>query len=281
MRQQKTTTPAVHPLVAASKRELDRYAKGPYGIDRYGRVGAHSDGTLEVVVSAPLIPRAVAILEMLIKEVHGRGWSIVPKNGAERSGIRVKDELVTFRLSELSTGTVVSRTRSESAGKLWTHNQYRYEPTGILRLELTGRILGSDQLMWRDGRGQKVEELTGDFLDAVGTVAKALALDRRQSEKEAREEERRDRREEAEATMRNELIEQAGNWKDAFTLRDLIAEVRLRSAKTPSSWPAKATARWLKQAEAIAKQSDPFHTGYFERALGMRKRGSGSRCARK
>jgi hypothetical protein len=253
-----------HPIVRKTMDALKGSAK-----TEKDYVGNWREPHLNVHVSRDLLPRALRIMDALVKAFHERGWTIAFGSGDDRkSYVVVEGQRVPFGIREK-----IKKVRNEpakpirsSTGEWYTpyHQEFRNEPSGRLSLVLRNRWGNSVDKSWDDGASWRVEDRLNEFVLAI--VARAeedREWDRRRAEAErARmEEERRRyeaaRRREAEATLERELDRQADNWRKSQRLAAYIAAVRQSAAQAGGIEPGSALEQWLQWGERYAHRIDP------------------------
>jgi hypothetical protein len=118
---------------------------------------------LDVSVSEPLVNRALAILDSLLKACAERGYSLVPAENARERGLRilVLGECFYAGIRELCKRTARDLSAAETARLCGNPREFLpdrvlYAPTGILQLEV-GRYSSADVVI-RDTPYRRVED---------------------------------------------------------------------------------------------------------------------------
>ena len=249
--QEELTDP--HPLVKNARSELRAATK-----DRDGLYKTPSQP--HIAVSKPLIPRALLIMDALVKALESRGY--------QADGLKIFDEPVDVRLQESlqSQLTKAAKARREKSDYFSGYSSYDYEriPSGKLQLSIGGRdTYFGDGLRtnWADGKSQRVESVLNDFI--CGLIRRAAVDHETRLERERwhreREEENRKREDEArrkaeEKARIDGLYRDANHWAQANFLRNYVAAV------VDKNDPAKTKpnlAEWEKWARAEADRIDP------------------------
>jgi hypothetical protein len=257
-----------HPLVARTRDALADAAPSKWGRDTGHLYPGREDGVqlLDITCGKGTIPRALRIMDALLKGLEKRGYIIGKPKDSYRHGTAATGhghEFV-FRIREPSKRQVRPRKNS------WDR-QYDYVLTGTLQLEIDNWPFRYDYIL-KDGVKKKLEdyvrELPARMLLAINerrvADAEQAAEQRRQAElrrlqkeeearKARREEQLRRRRE-----QREQLFQTAEQWRRTQTLREFIEAVRttaIERAKGSTLHPD--TLRWLDWATKTANRADP------------------------
>lgn len=220
---------------------------------------------LDVHVAPKSVPRAMRILDALIKAAEARGFSVAVQaeawGGRPKTFMTIAGERIPFRLVEKLTQHVRSLTPAEeearAAGRQ-THfyGRYSYSASGRLWVVIDKDSHASTiRKRWKDTTQQRLEDgLDGFFVAALRFVAgekidqarkaeEAMAY-RRWAEKRAE----RQRELEEERARVKELLEQVDAWHLAGRIREYVWAVQVRSG---------AIDRWRTWALAQADRIDP------------------------
>lgn len=257
-----------HQLVTKTRRALIK-AKA----DHQNVKNAVGQGTLHVRVTRTSIDRALRLLEVVVRACESRGWSVVAPDPEHSAEIRIDDDPVSFGISEKILRFEV-KTDDPDKDKLYWTPRYRYEPSGLLTLEIFDYLGNGLRRSWSDGKRQRLEDLLLEFLDGVERVSAALRVRRLEREewhrqyqlKELRRQELADKIKKEKA-RRERLVAQLKGWSQANALRQIIAEVRQRCGTDANAWPSAGVSHWLHWAEGMLRRLDPFLNGYFADAL--------------
>ena len=219
----------------------------------------HTETWPQIWVTKPLIPRALLVMDTLLKVLEARGY--------EPGGIF--GEPLSFgiyeQLQSVRTKGAIADDHGWGKPEGYSASDYERIPSGRLKLEIITGCYSSDGMRckWIDGKKQRIEDCLNDFI--CGLIRRA-AFDREKNLAHARwkqEYEERERiaaeeaRLEAEKKARIErLYHDADNWAQANQLRDYIAAVVKK--KTPNKSNA-ALLEWEKWARAEADRIDPLH----------------------
>lgn len=255
-----------HPIVRKTMDSLKGSAK-----TEKDYVGNWREPHLNVRVSRDLLPRALRIMDALVKAFHGRGWTIAFGSGDDRKCyVVVEGQRIPFGIREK-----IKKVRNEpakpirsSTGEWYTpyHQDFRDEPSGRLSLVLRNRWGNSVDKSWDDGASWRVEDRLNEFvLGIVGRAEEDREWDRRRAEAERaqmEESQRRyeaDRRREAEAAQERELDRQADSWQKSQHLGDYIAAVKNAATEAGGIEPGGALEQWLQWGEKYARRLDPLN----------------------
>lgn len=224
-------------------------------VDYYKRI--NSLCSPQIWVSKHLIPRALLVMDTLIKTLDKRNFT---------DGIF--DQSVSYGIFEILDSELSERAKKrilETGQTRRSESDYDRKPSGRLKLEvMTGMTFRGDgvQRNWCDGKVQRIENCLNDFI--CGLIRWA-AIEREQTLEWARWESEREERdriarekaaEEAACKARiNRLYEDAGNWTEARQLRKYIAAVALTNPRKESK---KDLDEWVRWAHAEANRIDPF-----------------------
>lgn len=260
-----------HPLVRSTRdalkdRESPRYRRGQY--KRIPR------GSLDVRVSGDALPRALRVMDALLKGLDERGFELRLSEHDGQTLVSVRDTDLPVRVEEEYKRIEVEPDRvvfSRAGDDLPARTEYEFQPTGKLKLMIPAdsfRIPGVRKT-WADGKTQEVEGLLNSFV--VGLVRAAVVKKNRAREREERrrkrEEKLRKRRErrrqlKEEKERREELLDQAEAWGRAEKLRGLIEAVRRQGQSQGSGEVAEKLQAWMMWAEDVANDLDPTKVGY-------------------
>jgi hypothetical protein len=249
----------LHHLVAEAKRQLKKADP-----DGYGRVSTSwRGGSCSISVFPASIDRAVRIMNILIKALTKRSYtvSVDEKNG--QTLVKVLDEQIGFRLEERSRQT--RRTLTPAELKEQKTNPYRsfpaydYMATGEFSLSFTDGSYA--EKVCTDNKKGTIEEKLNLFIIAL--IKRALKK-KDDCIRRAREEEIRRAREqkrwEMDSLIRKEkekletLKKQCAAWHESQNLREFI---KAAYQSRPQFDPESPFAKWLVWASLQADRMDP------------------------
>jgi hypothetical protein len=257
-----------HPLVARTRDALAGVKPSTWSRDAGLIYPNRQEGVqlLDVVCSKDTLPRALRLMNALLKGLEDRGYRIgKPQRCYHRGTAAIGHgyEFV-FRMRE-------PKTRQIQAKKNSWDSQYAYVLTGELQLEIDYMIYQSTRI-YRDTVRKKVEdyvrELPLKMLRVIDEYrreeAKRAEEQRRKDEIRRREAERAERQARREAQLkerrerREELFRTAEQWRRCQTLREFITAVREAAVERAGSRKLHPdTMRWLEWATKTANRSDP------------------------
>jgi hypothetical protein len=246
----------------AQLRELGRVANLPIGEtlarDALHGVDGAGAGVANVRVSLETIPRALAILDEVIRRLEKLGHSMSSGDPADLS---INGVLVPFEISERFLRTDLPPDNAELARRVVFRERFAvhmalrpdpwiYRPSGRLSITLSQGHEKEARCRWKDGPRCQLEDQLEDVVTEA--VAHAAARRARQDDIEHRRAEAEERRREAqEAPGRKELDQRrflylkdrAHLWEDAETLARFGRHLRHASAHRSERF--ERMLRWL------------------------------------
>lgn len=225
---------------------------------------------LDIRVSRASLPRALRIMDTLLKAAEARGFHISVTEG-EKAGTYVEllGEKLQIVLEEKTTRKEHMLTKEERERKAkygWSSApRWDYEPNGILLFRIKEVWGHGARKTWSDGRKQRVEEALNDVLAGLIVVAEAKRQHDIELESQRREwAETERRRLELEQLRRQEaeqlkaLEQEAILWARSQQLRAYIAAVEHEAlARGTSPEPGGKLHGWLAWARRHADRLDP------------------------
>jgi hypothetical protein len=159
-----------HPLTVIAK---ENYHKPTFEYDKL-MVGAWQGDTYQINVSPEQFPRAIRIMDTLLKYFEIQGWPFkVEKINGQRiptNIVTANDYDVSFRLREKSKQTLRELNKKEAEDKAAGRYVY-YEkvnmPTGNLMLILGEYVDGNCRTSFIDKSDFKVEDNLGAFIESI------------------------------------------------------------------------------------------------------------------
>src|SRR5688572_10651487 len=246
------TLESPHPLVAATERALRR----PKTRDARA-VPATERRALDIAVSEASLPRALRIMDALLKALDARGMPVrIEPDGKRHSYVKLQGEQLAIRLVENTSRTEREPTAEERRykkqhGYVYLPDRYSYQATGVLKLGGLG--YASDlQNVVADGKHQRIEQRLNDFVvkleaEAVRRKRHAEHLERQHRHWEEQERIRREREE----RQRKEVERLKGLEQDAAAAE--TKEIQERGAVDAGS----EFGLWLDWARHEADWLDP------------------------
>lgn len=160
-----------HPLVAATERAFrkpkHRDLHNPPTTDRRA---------LDILVGDASLPRALRIMDALIKALDARGMHLrIEPDGKRRSCLTLQGQVLAIRLVENISRTEREPTEMERQdikkyGRAYLPNRYSYQPTGTLKLGIIGSYHELQNVV-SDGKHQRVEQCLNKFVVKLETEA--------------------------------------------------------------------------------------------------------------
>ena len=227
--------------------------------------------TLAISVSEASLPRALRIMDALIKALEARGMPLhIEPEDKRRTCLTLQGQVIAIRLAENISRTEREPTEKERQeikkyGSTYLRDRYSFHHTGMLKLGILGDYRDELQKVVGDGKQQRIEQLLNEFIVKIETEAVRRKRDAEHHERQRLrwEEEARLRRE-YEEKQRKEmerfkaLEEAARNWKRAEDLRAYIAAVETKAAREQGSVAVESDlGQWIVWARQKADWIDP------------------------
>jgi hypothetical protein len=252
-------------------REMRALFSSPLRGGRSG--GPRANRFHSIDVSKGSLPRALKIVDTLIKALERRGHSVrmsadrPPKLliGVDHVELSVLIEERYRRVRLAPTADEVDMERRYG----WPPRaRYDHEPTGelALRIDVSSWETPGAQKTWADGKTQRVEGLLNAFV--LGLVRAAEAKRRHDLEVEKRQQRwAEDQRLAAEARLREMeenrrregLFRQARAWAKHCQARAYVNAVRHHAERNGDLRQDSVLEAWLAWAESYLESSDPLH----------------------
>jgi hypothetical protein len=225
---------------------------------------------LDVQVSRECLPRALRILDALVKAFEKRGWRVSVGTGDERNTyVTVREQRVAFGIREK-----LKKVKSEPpkpvrgfSGQMYTPYRSEYDtvPSGKLSLVLRETWGSSVRRSWDETESTKLEERLNEFV--IGVVMQAeeqLEFARRVEEnaRQARAAEvlryERERQRQLEAARVSALTRQADAWDQSHRIASYLAAVRSAAERSGVAMETGSPlGDWVAWAEDYARNLDP------------------------
>ena len=232
-----------HALVAATERALRKLKRRNLGDQPITERPA-----LAISVSEASLPRALRIMDALIRALEARGMPLrIEPDDKRRTCLTLQGQVIAIRLAENISRTEREPTEKERQeikkyGSTYLRDRYSFHHTGMLKLGILGDYRDELQKVVGDGKQQRIDQLLNEFIVKIETEAVRRKRDAERHERQRLrwEEEARLRRE-YEEKQRKEmerfkaLEEEARNWKRAEDLRAYIAAVEAKAAREDGS----------------------------------------------
>lgn len=255
---------ALHPLAVKSLQALTHGKP-----DEWGHVRPRAKICLDIVVTQPLIERAVRIMDAVIRGLIARGHRVLIESEGKVTTVALVDE------EKLAFGTVevVKRKKKEispAEQRERQRNPYRYYPTeyvytatGLLSFHIKDDAVWDVRKSWSDGKRQKIENRLNDIVfgfavAAEGKCERRRALERQEQERREWERIRYQKAQEIrkEEERLKELHQEVDNWHRSERIRAYVEAVRL-DAQSPGSESSSDLSAWIEWALSHADRLDP------------------------
>ena len=255
-----------HALVAATERALRKLKRRNPGDQPITERPA-----LAISVSEASLPRALRIMDALVKALEDRGMPLrIEPDDKRRTCLTLQGQVIAIRLVENTARTEREPTEKERQeikkhGYTYLPDRYSYHHTGMLKLGILSGYRDELQKVVADGKQQRIEQLLNEFIVKIETEAVRRKRDAEHHERQRLRwgEEARLRRE-YEEKQRKEmerfkaLEEEARNWKRAEDLRAYITAVETKAAREQGSVAVESDlGRWIVWARQKADWIDP------------------------
>ena len=263
-----------HRLVRATRAALRRARP-----DNHDLVTTSGGGTLRVAIAPGAVPRALLLLDALIKAFEARGLTVTaPKGFRSQCSVAVGDQQIAFSLKEALLQSDYEPTEEEQAREEksgWaSYRRYDFRPSGKLTIRLHGLESVPVRKTWSDGKRARLEEKLGEVVLGVEAAGEAqIALEkewaqrRLQWAREAEEREARRRVQEEERRRRGELRDLALAWEDAERIRRFLTAISAVGSRGDPN-----LSEWVEWASAVADGHDPLVRLKDEGLNGMLRR---------
>lgn len=229
-------------MIAEAKENLNRKDANPQN----ELISTHI-GFVRIAVSKPNIPRALRIMDTLIKSLRARGHEYFV--GTRENYVSINGEEIQIALREKTSQTNSTNRRTK----------YAYIPTGLFVLK-TGRW--SHKKEWTDGK-QLLEHQISAIIAWMEALAdkniqenKKWEINRKVREEEERKEREWQQRKDKELEDFKKVITQSSRWQKAGELRSYIEAVE--SKALACNQLTDKLRDWLKWLRNKADWYDPF-----------------------
>jgi hypothetical protein len=262
------TLSSPHPLIKATA-ERARSLKP----DKYGRISLRARECLDIHVSQASIPRALRIMNALIKAFEKRGMTLSVKSTEHfETRVFVRGEELSIGIYESSKQMPHVLTPSEKKEiEKYGHEpswieKYDYAPSGLFSL-LTDTEWSYPTVMMKETPKAPIEENLNKAVIRLIKVAEAKKAKRLEWERrEAEEEEARRRHDEIQRRKRDEqeryeqLLKQVNAWTLSNQIRAFIGAVAASAVREGGSTdPGSDLDKWIQWANQQADRIDPIH----------------------
>lgn len=259
-----SSTEDPHPLVEQTRTALE----DPYP-DTYGRIGNSRPLGVSVNVSPDALPRALRILDAVVKAAESAGWEAFEEHAGDQpaSHLLIEGEEIPFRITEKVTREEKDIPEEELS---ITESKYKYHQTGRLHFKLPFQHPSPPgQKKWVEDEKGKLEGMLPGILERAYESAYDVKETRRKRNRRARKREKKrkaraekKKRREEEKRRRKALVETASQWSKSQDLRDYIEEVKRRvDEESLTEEKRKKVEEWISWARRHANRIDPLSGG--------------------
>lgn len=230
---------------------------------------------IDLRVSRPQLSRALRIADALLKAFANRGWEVAVEDG--RTFVYVCEPPIAIIIEEVLE-TVEAATKPNLAGSYSFHYNRREtvrKPSGHLSIRIRERQQlwnHNQQRNWRGSAKRALEEHLNDVIVGLLKLASAVNTDVARRERQALEEQERQRRLQValdeqrclRETLAQEkanverLLEQATHWRESQNLRLFVEQARERGAVPGLGLEGQELSDWIQWALRQADRLDPF-----------------------
>ena len=220
----------------------------------------NSGRTLDIGVSSKNVPRALRIMDALLKGAEARGFRVaIGDDQKARTSITVNGEELRVQLLESQKRTV----HVPGPKELWPR-KHDFHWTGRLVLHVGNGMIRGVQSRWADGKRRQLEEQIDDILEGLERAAASNAESRREWDRkleemyagQRRQEEERARQAAEEARFQR-LREDAARWHEARLMREYIAAVEVGVKAGKHAVADGDFEGWRRWAQGCVERLDP------------------------
>ncbi|HYK87263.1 MAG TPA: hypothetical protein VE398_00735 [Acidobacteriota bacterium] len=173
-------TGPLHPLVARTKAAMAE-AHPNYK----GMIWPHWKACLGMKVGKKSIPRAIRIMNALVRALEARGFpvSASPDDRKAVTVVRIQGEQVSFCLEEIQS----MKKRVRKPGDSYFYEGYDHVPSGKLLLTITNLTWSGARQRWRDTEKIRIEDRLNSFIAGMVAATETLKIKRLEQERRERE----------------------------------------------------------------------------------------------
>jgi hypothetical protein len=255
-----------HPLIVKTQQALKGIKPDTTGLIVTGR-----QGVLEVRISPSGIPRALRIMDALIKALEKRGFQVTLKKETEwqwSTRVSILGEDIAFALwegNEAYEPVLTPAQQREKEKYPFMYDRAHYRPSGKLSLRIRDSYSVRRSDGWEDNDKKKVEERLNTFVMALIRKALREKMERMERQKREREwQERRRLQEEQERQRREQqarlekLEQEVTAWNKSQLIREYVEAVGKAAEKQGADLCSDSElSRWITWARGVADWLDP------------------------
>jgi hypothetical protein len=227
------------------------------------------EGCLDIRVSKKTLPRALRIMDALVKALEARGCEIKFDKG--RAACQIDEERVHFYLWETVKRSEREPTEKDKA-QPWRFDKWEFTPAGELTLTLDESC--AERKNWRDRKKKRLEDQLNDIVVGIFISAEKLRLreaERRDAEQLRLEAVQRhqemERERQLEDERRSHLDYMVTSWIRSQNLRQFLHECE-KALPVQANTVDRAGESWLAWARAYSDLLNPFKNGSFQEMVG-------------
>ncbi len=261
-----------HPYVSKTEKHI-RHSKP----DIRGLIKPSIKGCLDIYVSPENIPRALAIMDAILKAFESRGYKATISDDENKTSVTIMDEDISFSISESYTRHIKELTpqqKKEQEKRSWMYSrpEYYYKTSGQLSLLIAESCVSNVRKQWSDGKRRQLEDLLNNFIIGLHNAANAKKEWRLEKERwERKWEERRQREaEESSRRMREEsrikyLNEQLQLLRKSREIREFISLWQQACLNCGGEIPpGSKVERWINWVQEYADRIDPLNEDHLQ-----------------
>ena len=267
----KDTLHRPHDLVA----QTQALFKGTKPDDK-GLLRASGKGCLDIRVSPKELPRALRIMDALIKALEVRGYTVFAKEKGFRSLTHLSMLGVDLEIGLQESYRQIEREltpqelrRKEKDRFFSIYPRYIYQPSGNLAVIVKEPYLWDIQKTWSDGKKQRLENILNAVIIGLTKAARRnIEIEaKRKADHEAWLERARKREEQERLAREKEariqtLKQQVEAWRRSQDIRAFVEAVRQATVESGGEIiPESDIGRWIIWALETADQLDPLVSG--------------------
>ena len=258
-----------HPLVRDARDAIEGGYTDSCHRMRAARSVRSGQGCLDIRVSKETLPRALRIMDALVKALEAHGHEIrFDKGGA---ACQIDEERVHFYLWETVKRSEREPTKKERA-EPWRFDKWVFTPTGELTFVIDEPW--AERKNWRDRKKKQLEDQLNDIVVGMFVAAEKLRLrevERRDAERLRLEAVQRhqeiERERQLEDERRNHLDYMVTSWIRSQNLRQFLRECE-KALPVQANIVDRAGENWLAWARAYSDALDPIKNGAFKDMMG-------------
>ncbi|THV22285.1 hypothetical protein [Peteryoungia ipomoeae] len=252
-----------HPIVASIRKRLAK-------LKWYEDFATITVPPFKITTSPGSIGRICDLVDQLVREMQGQGWSL-QKQDTDAWRLIIQEEEIWMSFHEQTERIAHIPTKQElrdAAQYSWRKiPEFDHVPSGLLKLTITNASYLGLRANWADGKKQRLEMTMPSVLEGLAAAGSALHARRLERDEQARQyaiwekrEAERKRLEQIQFARVGELKALARRHREAAELRAFVTAVRELVARSPES-EGSAAVEWLNWAEQAVEGLDPLGSG--------------------